>query len=425
MFKKNALLFLMLMMSFSVVNEARAVPSFARQTNMPCSSCHTVYPELNAFGRQFKLNGYTLTGIQQIDARTSSNQRNLKINTTPPFSVMLQTGYTHVSKKVPDTQNDDIAFPQELSLFYAGEISDKLGSFIQLTYEQAEDKFGWDNTDIRYATTSGDNTFGITLNNSPSVQDIWNTLPTWGYPYTGSGSAPGPTATAATLFGMLPQDSVGLGGYAMWNGSIYTEVTLYRSAHLGSDLPDINSENTINGVAPYVRVAWQQNLGTNDYLMIGAYGMKGSLIPSGVAGPTDQYTDAAIDAQYEHSMDDNVLSVHLIAQQEKQTLDASSPGFDPKLNSVKIDGTYHWANSAEATLAYWTTTGDSGDYSGAPFGYIGSPDNSGYIAQYSYLPWQNTKLTAQYIAYNKFDGLDPGRSASDNDTLLLQAWLMW
>src|SRR5258708_1597705 len=35
-------------------------PSFARQTGLACSACHTHYPELTAMGRQFKLNGYVL-----------------------------------------------------------------------------------------------------------------------------------------------------------------------------------------------------------------------------------------------------------------------------------------------------------------------------------------------------------------------------
>src|SRR5215831_16545544 len=40
---------------------ASAIPSFARQTGMPCSQCHTLSfgPALTAYGRQFKLNGYT------------------------------------------------------------------------------------------------------------------------------------------------------------------------------------------------------------------------------------------------------------------------------------------------------------------------------------------------------------------------------
>ena len=40
--------------------EAHAVPSFARQTGMNCVACHvgSFGPQLTAFGRSFKLNGY-------------------------------------------------------------------------------------------------------------------------------------------------------------------------------------------------------------------------------------------------------------------------------------------------------------------------------------------------------------------------------
>ena len=43
---------------------SRAVPSFARQTGMACAACHTVFPELTPFGREFKLNGYVLDNIK-------------------------------------------------------------------------------------------------------------------------------------------------------------------------------------------------------------------------------------------------------------------------------------------------------------------------------------------------------------------------
>ncbi len=40
------------------VNEAEAVPAFARKLKENCSACHTAFPKLNAFGRQYKKNGY-------------------------------------------------------------------------------------------------------------------------------------------------------------------------------------------------------------------------------------------------------------------------------------------------------------------------------------------------------------------------------
>ena len=73
---------------------ARAIPSFARQTKLPCSACHTQFPELNAFGRVFKLNGYTLRMIETIESADTSGHSDLSINLMPLPSVMVQASET-------------------------------------------------------------------------------------------------------------------------------------------------------------------------------------------------------------------------------------------------------------------------------------------------------------------------------------------
>src|SRR2546423_14641932 len=39
-----------------------ALPLFARKYEMQCSQCHLAFPRLNAFGMQFRQNGYRLAG---------------------------------------------------------------------------------------------------------------------------------------------------------------------------------------------------------------------------------------------------------------------------------------------------------------------------------------------------------------------------
>ncbi len=43
--------------------EAQAVPAFNRQTSQNCVACHAggQFPELTAYGRLFKLTGYTMS----------------------------------------------------------------------------------------------------------------------------------------------------------------------------------------------------------------------------------------------------------------------------------------------------------------------------------------------------------------------------
>src|SRR5665811_1920715 len=103
----------------------------------------------------------------------------------PPFAGMVQASFSNskglTSGIAPfDATNratDRINLPQQLSLFYGGRVYDKLGAFVQATYDGASDKIFMDLTDIRYSNNTivwdKNLIYGLTLNNSPSVQDVW------------------------------------------------------------------------------------------------------------------------------------------------------------------------------------------------------------------------------------------------------------
>src|SRR6202790_3635222 len=205
--------------------EAHAVPSYSRQTGLPCATCHFAPPELTPFGRKFKLDGYVFTTKAQItDGKDSDKDKSKKDHNSPlhlleafPLSVIFDTSFTSTSSPQPTTQNGNFQFPQAASLFLAGAWTSHVGSFVQVTYSTQGDHFSWDNTDIRYANKAGQLfgkpfTFGITLNNNPGVEDLWNSTPAWGFPFVGSNVAPGPSATAI-INGSLGQDVAGVGGY--------------------------------------------------------------------------------------------------------------------------------------------------------------------------------------------------------------------
>jgi len=42
------------------LQKVAAIPAFARKYGLPCSACHTAWPELNNFGQVFRDNGYQL-----------------------------------------------------------------------------------------------------------------------------------------------------------------------------------------------------------------------------------------------------------------------------------------------------------------------------------------------------------------------------
>jgi hypothetical protein len=193
-------LLLIIWLEVLFVPGAHAVPSYSRQTGLPRASCHYAPPELNAFGRQFKLEGYTFTTKAEVSDEKKDHNSVLQLLEVFPLSAIFDTSFTATKSPQPTTQNGNFQFPRAASLFLAGDWTSHVGSFVQVTYDTQGDHFSWDNTDIRYANKAGQLfgkpfTFGITLNNNPGVEDLWNSTPAWGYPFVGSNAAPSAIAT--------------------------------------------------------------------------------------------------------------------------------------------------------------------------------------------------------------------------------------
>jgi hypothetical protein len=413
---------------------AEAVPSFARQTGLSCTACHTAFPQLNSFGRDFKLRGYTMT------TDTKGETDRLKEGRLPPISFMLQASYTGIDVAEPGAQNGNAALPDQASLFYAGRISDKLGAFVQITYDGIDDHFTMDNADVRFSGEHESVVYGLTLNNNPTVEDLWNSTPAWSFPYASSGVAPAPTA-AAQIDGTLAQQVVGLGAYAFVNKLVYGAFGVYRSFQIGAaSPPDPTSENVIKGAAPYWRLAVSHQWGAHD-LEVGTYGLSVDLYPGDgpLTGPTNRFRDLAVDAQYQWMAGKNAVTVHTTWIHEKQEWDAgvedgAAANPTDTLKTFRVDGSYLFDQRVAGTIGFFSTSGD-GDALLYPPDSVdgsrtGSPDSRGFVLEADYYPWYNARLSAQYVVYGRFNGADSnydgsGRSASDNNTLYLNVWLMY
>lgn len=431
---------LLLCVRREIVPTATALPSYARQTGLPCSGCHYTPPELNAAGRLFKLMGYIDkmkdTGIT---AESGGRRSGLDMLASLPLGAWFETSFTSTKAAQTGTQNGNFEFPQDVSLFLAGAWAPHVGSFLQVTYDAQGDHFSIDNTDIRYANKKQFNgkdwVYGVTLNNNPTVEDLWNSTPAWGFPFIVSDSAPTPTA-APLIGGGLAEDVAGIGAYTMWDQHLYFAGTIYRSDHIGSPQPTNGQSTTINirGVAPYWRLAWQQN-GRKDNFEIGTYGIHVKATPGAIQGPEDSYTDWGPDFQYDHTFGKDVLSVRGSYLRENSALVASlaSGAADQSahhLDSGNLNAEYHFGNRYSANAGWFMTFGTPDPLLYAQTAITGSanggPRSTGYIANFSFWPMQNLDLAAQYTAYTRFNGAatnydGAGRNASDNNTVYLLA----
>jgi hypothetical protein len=428
-----------------VAPTAFAVPGFAQQTGYACAQCHTVAfgPALTAYGREFKLNGYVFGDASRA----------------LPLSVMVQGGFTHTGEAQPDAPaphfaRNENASVDQVSLFYSGRISEHAGAFVQLTYDGEERHAHWDNLDIRYArafTLGGKAAVvGVTLNNNPSAQDLWNSTPVWGFPYISSGLAPGPAA--GPLIEGLGQAVIGATAYTMIDGRYYLEFGGYKSMSdrwLGNVGLDADNNAHVVGFAPYWRARLQLAPEPHD-LSVGLFGLDTRVQPDPALAATDRYTDIGLDASYQytprsaHALAANVSLLHERRRLEASYAAGASDSADDHLVALKGDVTYTYDQTWAGTLGLFAIGGavNNALYGGpAPLGgsASGSPDSRGYVLQADYIPfgklqsyarpYLNLRVGLQYTGYTKFNGGTSnydgyGRSASANNTLFAFLWFI-
>ncbi len=348
--------------NISSIEPASALPSFARQTGQPCGACHTDFPGLTPFGRQFKMGGYTMGGgdyrttifptgddsTKALADYAKKDGKNKGGDTTktiaadsgtggtwvPPIAMMAVFGYTHTKApqdNAPYNDNNNITIPQ-VSLFYGGAITEHVGAFSQWTYD-GRSAWAWDNQDIRYANTATlgklDVTYGLSADNNPTMGDPWNTVPAWGFPYMSSNVAPDP-GVSTQIDGGLSQAVAGAGAYGYFNDLVYLQLSGYRSINpdtlgrLGA--AQSSGSPYIDGLAPYWRAAITPHWG-NNWLEFGTFGMSAKVNrlndDLSRTAETDRYTDVAFDTQYQYQGDNYWFTLRGTYIHENQSLDAS------------------------------------------------------------------------------------------------------
>ncbi len=432
---------------------ALAVPAFARQTGLECAECHIVgFSVLTPFGRKFKLNAYT------------EGERDLPLTVGGVASATKSRSATPVDG-APFTDDNRVVV-QRVSAYLAGKITDNAGGFVNWNYDGVERRGAMEMVDVRYADTFSfagkPLVLGVTLNNNPTVSDVFNSTPAFGYPQV-SPAAATVVPTAMTQVDMaLSSQVAGLGVYGWWGDMLYGELGAYRTADgifsvLRAGVPrgqGMGNAAAIKSGAPYYRLALEQRWGQRGQqhsLEVGVFGLNVDRYPdpTNPNGPTDRYRDYAADAQYQYLSDEHRVTSGLTWIKEKRDWRAS---FDPMVMQNGMpsnpDGTlttsrahvsYMFRKRYGGTVGYFSTKGSSDATlytTGAGMGdpvtnsANGSPDNAGTQWEVFYIPQQNIRLALRYTNYSKFNGAasnydGSGRNAKDNNTTYLYAWFLY
>lgn len=440
--KKYSKYLLSLFMLLLFSKAALAVPSFARQTGQDCAACHIggFGPQLTPYGIKFKMGGYT-----------DSDGKGGHI----PLSAMLVESFTHTKKDLsenaaPHFGTNDNTSLQEVSAFVAGRVNDNAGGFAQVTWGEPDRKTAMDNFDLRLVKameiSDRDTVLGVSLNNNPTAQDAFNTIPAWRFPYMSSELAPTPAASPL-IDGALAQQVLGMSAYGFYDNHWYGELGGYKSFS-GTMLDKMNVEpgDKISGVSPYWRFAYFKDAHKRAY-SVGVFGMNSKLMPGGAQGPTNRYNDIGVDGTYQflgtrkHIVTFNGSYIHENSNLTGSYLAGDASKRSGSLNRTDLNGSYYYAKSYGITLDLFDVHGNSDAMLYAAAADSGSrtnsPNSRGYTLQVDWTPlgkedswgapFANMRVGLQYTGYSKFNGAKnnydgSGRNASDNNTVYSFVW---
>ena len=447
-------------LTLGAIHNSAATTAFARQTGEPCAACHmqAYGPWLTQYGQKFKLDGYVAGHANKLP------------DVINPFALEVVGSISNTQKDVPvgqyfdNSKANNNAVNDWTALYYTGRITDKIGSYLQLNLSpQVGQSVNLAMADIRYADHANlygnQLTYGVTVNNSPTMSDFWMTSYAWMYPYTMSSTSVKPNAQPYLQNLMAGAYSVGSTAYVMINNHLYLEAGGYTSqSHKMAQGLGVwaNAQDTgpqtglIDGGSPYWRMFLQHSIGPHT-MMVGTYGLIANVYPQYLrSNGTDTYVEYNADANYSYMLDDdNMLMAMFRYTRDDMTMRASrglgiAANANNYLNSVMAMGMWTYQQTYNLTVG-WNNMNGSIDPLLYPSGAItgsanGSPNTNYFLFQADYVPFGksaavtdpyiNLRLSLQYLAYTQFNGGGHnydgnGRNPEGNNTLYFTGNLMF
>ena len=382
-----------------------AVPSFSRQTGSECAACHIGSFGLNLtpFGARFKAGGY-------ID----SDGNGSKI----PLSVQLLAEQVNPAKGSTRTRLS------EADVYFAGRLTDQIGGIARLSRRDdgTTVRTTLENLDLRYARevklNDKDVVVGLSLNNSPSVQDPVSVLPGRGFAMP---------STDGTLLNQssahhLANRVIGLSTYGLYDQTWYGELGSYRSLpvstqeRLGFDAA--GDPGKLSGTS-YWRLAYMKDLKTQ-FFSVGLVGLN-TTRQLNRSGPADGIKDVGIDLNYQYlGTREHMMQIRYANILEKRNYgSAPASTFIPGLlaNSTgrsrdqSLVFTYVYKQTYGLTVARLFGTAQADSVRFLPFG---KPDTHSTFIEASWTPfgkedswsapWANLRLSAGWFKFSKFNG---------------------
>ncbi|MBI3580912.1 MAG: hypothetical protein HY098_02350 [Nitrospinae bacterium] len=277
--------------------KAEAVPAFARQISQPCFACHYQHiPNLNGFGRTFKLGGYTQTTQDTIKDEGLSLSPNVGAAFVMKYRFQQETAKGGNPAVPTGAQRGEWDIHDEAAIWMAGRLSDNFGMAVEMPGPTVSSK-------IIYSQDFGGIQGGISAYGTDAAgpgwgMELWNTC--------GVANIKGWEVAGFTCAQRALGSGTGATGLSVFAGSslFFANVGLYgpASTNIGGTATgagNISSIDTGFNLAVYYRLAVTPQIGGAD-LMVGVQGTTGKTKLTGGlgAGELEVTSDTlAVDAQ--------------------------------------------------------------------------------------------------------------------------------
>ncbi len=392
-------------------NASQAVPSYARQVQKPCTACHTIWPNLNQYGRQFKVKAYTDVSP---DWKMITKDR-LNLLYVLPVSVRATSFlYTKEKNKVAGIDENKTRIPDEVDLFIASRVNDYMGVFSHIAFSPGSG-FEFPVLKIAVQYPLGGNTVGLVGFKGSSLSvDPFNSLGGRSSPITFGDEASPLVLTKGWTFNALDEGNMGVvaQGYFLQN-RLYAAAGAMRGGRSedvsggillnASAGADIAESNPVHG---YFRLAWDQKLPDGAVTFGAAYDTGDQKIrtsPLPLAVPFRSKVDRIyLDASLEQQLSED----HLVEVQALYGIGREKNVFGGdevrKFDGFHVEGSYFYQRMFGLVAAYNFLNNRGVD----PMDITGDDKRvNQWLVSFNFLPWLNTKLALQYAhTRTKFAG---------------------
>jgi hypothetical protein len=382
-----------LLTSVFIVDEASAVPSFARQTGKPCSGCHSIWPRLLAPGREFKVSGYT--DVAEDYPRIQADNLDLLRLSSPPISVsIISLPYAKSSGQSAET-----VIPDQIYFYFAGRIAPNIGAFVAPQWYSDTGQFTLDRVKLVGATRVGDNTLGVVfLKSDVGGADPYNTIRFSAYHTVNMPAIFTAERGSGDLFQFVDHDNIQNRGVLVngkfFSNMIYAAAGMFRgdshAAEVASDPPDY-----------FGRLVFEYALTGETTASLGGFLYTGQQTydHTSTAGPLyqDKIRRAGVDFQWQTESTPHIfeaVAVYMSAK-DRGAWDGGSGFSDVKFNGYYAELSYFHNRKYGVTVGYDHIKSAEDD----------SLDKKGPTLNLAYLPWLNTKFSLEYSQFDKAGGV--------------------